>query len=318
MATTFNHRFIGIDVSKTELVICADSALKPYAIENSPSAIKCWLSQLPEGPWAIALEATSSYHIEFVCQAHRQKHTVYLLDGFRLNRYRESIGNRAKTDASDAALLRRYLTREIDELRVWEPTPEGFEAINHLLRRRATLTQHQESIRQSTRDLRLPKPELEALWASFKQLILKVDQRIEKMMKTIGWEEERRRCAEIEGIGKLTSTAITVAWHRGHFRSADAFVSYLGMDVRVRDSGNQRGRRKLTKKGDPELRRLLYCAAMAAARSATWKPFYDACRSRGLSPIQTYVALGRKLLRIAFSLLKNETRYAPRVLENST
>ena len=38
----------------------------------------------------------------------------------------------------------------------------------------------------------------------------------------------------------------------------------MGLDVRVRDSGTFRGRRKLTKKGDPEVRRLLYNAAMAA------------------------------------------------------
>ena len=29
----------------------------------------------------------------------------------------------------------------------------------------------------------------------------------------------------------------------------------MGMDVRVRESGQWRGRRKLTKKGDPEIRR---------------------------------------------------------------
>ncbi|WP_355661033.1 transposase [Halomonas salifodinae] len=34
----------------------------------------------------------------------------------------------------------------------------------------------------------------------------------------------------------------------------------------MRDSGTQRGRRKLTKQGDPEVRRLLYNAAMAAIR----------------------------------------------------
>ena len=35
----------------------------------------------------------------------------------------------------------------------------------------------------------------------------------------------------------------------------------MGMDVRVRESGQWRGRRKLTKKGDPEIRRLLFNAA---------------------------------------------------------
>lgn len=41
---------------------------------------------------------------------------------------------------------------------------------------------------------------------------------------------------------------------RGRFKTSDAFIAFLGMDVRVRDSGGYRGRRKLTKAGDPELR----------------------------------------------------------------
>jgi transposase len=39
---------------------------------------------------------------------------------------------------------------------------------------------------------------------------------------------------------------------------ADACIAFLGLDVRVRDSGAWRGRRKLTKKGNPELRCLLF------------------------------------------------------------
>ncbi len=74
-----------------------------------------------------------------------------------------------------------------------------------------------------------------------------------------------------------------------------------------------RGRRKLTKKGRAELRRLLYMAAMAARRSETRRGFYDRHRARGLSTIQALVALARKLARVAFALLKNATEYQPRI-----
>ena len=36
---------------------------------------------------------------------------------------------------------------------------------------------------------------------------------------------------------------------------AEAFTAFMGMAVRVRESGQWRGRRKLTKKGDPEVRK---------------------------------------------------------------
>lgn len=68
-----------------------------------------------------------------------------------------------------------------------------------------------------------------------------------------------------------------------YFRNDDAFIAFMGMDVRVRDTGLYRGRRKLSKKGDPQLRRLLFNAAMQRRRNAHWEPYYLALRERGLS-----------------------------------
>jgi transposase len=104
-----------------------------------------------------------------------------------------------------------------------------------------------------------------------------------------------------------------MAFHRGQFRSSDAFVAFLGLDVRVRDSGRSVGKRKLTKQGSSELRRLLYTAAMAAKRSRTWEPFYQRCLDRGFKTTQALVALARKLVRVAFALMKNQSQYEPKI-----
>lgn len=50
------------------------------------------------------------------------------------------------------------------------------------------------------------------------------------------------------------------------FASADSFIAIMGIDARVRDSGKFRGRRKLTKKGESELHRLLFNAASQGRR----------------------------------------------------
>ena len=57
------------------------------------------------------------------------------------------------------------------------------------------------------------------------------------------------------------------------------------MDVRVRESGQWCGRCKLTKQGDPEVRRLLFNAAMQGRRNPLWEPYsFAKCRkSRFLS-----------------------------------
>ena len=87
------------------------------------------------------------------------------------------------------------------------------------------------------------------------------------------------------------------AFMRGHFANGDAFIAFLGMDLRAKDSGKKNGPRHLPKKGDTELRRLAHNAAMAACRSATWKPYYESYLARGLAKTQALVILARKLCR---------------------
>ena len=312
MAMQVQATWIGVDVAKDELVIASSRSGECLTVSNSKQAIGAYLKSL-SGPVAIAIEATNVYHLEFVEQAYRRGHTVHLIDGYRLKRYRESIGGRAKTDVSDAKLLLRYLTHEQEELRPWSPPPEGYHQVQGLLRRRAVLVQAQTTLRQSLQGM----PELRATTAALLRKMQQVDRLILKRLRDavarLGWMPDVRRCAAIEGIGPLSSIALAMLYRRGHFNSADAYIAFMGMDVRVRDSGQSQGRRKLTKKGDSELRRLLYMAAMTACRSSTWKPFYQRALARGLTRIQALVALARKLARIAFALFRNQSVYQPKV-----
>ena len=57
------------------------------------------------------------------------------------------------------------------------------------------------------------------------------------------------------------------------------------------------------------LPRLLHNAAMAARRSPVWAPVYERYRQRGLASTQVLVILARKLARIAFALMKNQSQY---------
>ncbi len=311
MAMHVTPLIIGIDVSLAELV-CSLNGANPETIGNDPKAIRVWLRGL-SGPACLAMEATGSFHLELATQAHRLGHRVYLIDGYRLNRYRESVGGRAKTDACDARLLARYLDREMDDLRPWCPPPKGYLTLQQLLRRRAVLVKARVAIQQSLRGLPMLKAALRALLRQFDRIDALIQKRLQHVLREAGWLAQARRCQGIEGIGPLTATALTMTFHRGKFRSSDAFIAFLGLDVRVRDSGTYRGRRRLTKKGDPELRRLLFLAAMQAKRQPAWASYYQRFIHRGLAPIQALNVLARKLARVACSLMTNQSDYVPRI-----
>ena len=82
-----------------------------------------------------------------------------------------------------------------------------------------------------------------------------------------------------------------------------------GLDPRPNDSGKKTGQRRLSKRGWPEIRRLLYAAAMSAARTKAWNGFYLAQRAKGLSTTAALIVLARKLLRVAFSLFKQQSDF---------
>lgn len=316
MATKVVPLLIGVDVAKATLAVARSDTDEVATLDNEDKAIRTWLKSV-SGPVCLAVEATNVFHLTLIERACAAGHAVYVVDGYRLKQYRESIGGRAKTDVTDARLLLRYLKNERDELRPWSPPPKGYAVVQRLLRRRALLVQTKTTLRQSLAGL----PELGAPTQALLRHIARMDalicQRLRKVLAALGWEQHARRCQAIEGVGPVTAAALTLIYHRGPFASADAFIAFMGMDVRVRDSGTFRGRRKLTKRGDPELRRLLYMAAMTARRSPTWQGFYQHALGRGLSSTQALVALARKLARIAFALLKNASEYQPKARQDA-
>lgn len=89
---------VGVDVAKDEIVVYRSDLQKTLKVANKRSTLKQWLKTLPMNS-AIALEATNIYHLDTTEMAHEMGHDVYVIDGSRLNKYRDSIGMRAKTDA---------------------------------------------------------------------------------------------------------------------------------------------------------------------------------------------------------------------------
>lgn len=313
MAKPVEPTAVGIDVSKDTLVIARHNQASLEEIPNQPRAIKSWLSSLPPRS-RIALEATGIYHRRVVELAHAMGHHLYLLDGFKLNRYRDSVGSRAKTDAEDARLIRRYLLNEEQDLQPWTPPPPEYHRLLGLLTRRAALVQARVALSQSLKGMVELNSLRKRLEAQLKKLEQVIEQRLRQTLKDSGWTPEAKLCQSITGVGELTATLLATLYHRGEFASGDAFIAYLGLDVRIRDSGKQAGRRKLTKKGCPEARRLLYTAAMTARRYGNWKTLYEGYLARGLKTTEALVILARKIARIAFALMKRGTTYQPEIL----
>lgn len=303
---------VGVDVAKAEIVVYRSDLQQIEIVANERSSLRKWLKKLPAHT-AIGLEATGIYHLDTTELAHDMGHDVYVIDGSRVSKYRESLGIRAKTDASDAHLLARYLTKESDTLRIWSPPPRAYTQLKSLLLRRAKLIQCRVKMKQSWE----AESQMEEAFDEFLAAIDHFEKAIQTTLKALaeeaGIQEQVKRCQAVEGVGVLTGTAMATAFIRGDFANSDAFIAFLGLDLRVRQSGQKDQERRLSKRGDSEWRRLLHNSSMAASRSKTWKPFYESYLARGFKATQALVILARKLARVMFSLMKNETKYTPKI-----
>jgi transposase len=312
-----SQAFIGIDVSQRTLDIARSDEAQVLKIDYTEKAVRRWLKGLST-PCCIGVESTGTLHRLIVRLALMAGHCVYVLNARDLSHYAQSLGRRAKSDRLDALLIARYLAREHEDLHPYR-LPSALQAkLDELIARRRAVVMSVAALRQSFKSC---KTRLSAWGRSERALDSLVKQIDQQMKQAVAADPQLRehatRLRTLAGFGPLLSQVFAHALTRHDFLSADAFIAYIGYDPRPRDSGQQRGRRFLSKRGPAELRRLLYTAAMAAARTQLWKPIYRRYRDRGLASTAALVILARKLARVAFSIVKRGVEFDPKLIQNA-
>jgi len=303
---------IGVDVAKDAVVVaCAVQSFAVHSVANQHEALLAWLNSLPAGS-RIGLESTGGYHELLADLAHRQGYAVFLLNPMDTRHYAKAMGNRAKTDRVDAELIARLIAQEHTRLRPYAPPTANQRKLDHLIRRRAKIVRIKSTLKLTMLNLGGFAPELKSVLCKLDALIAKIDVTMATIAaRSLQHKEAQQRLQTIVGVGPLVGMALTNTLGRIPFRNADAFVAFTGFDPRANDSGHKAGRRRLSKRGPGELRRLLFNAAMSAVKTKVWKPIYEYYRSKGLSTTATLVIIARKIARTAWSIHHYHSTFNP-------
>lgn len=303
---------LGADVdSRYIMVACAAGSFRPYRIANDRKAILAWIKGVPRGS-RLAMESTGSYHELLADLAHQARLQVFILNARDVRKYATSVGRRGKTDRLDAEVIARFIAREHTGLHAYVAPTKAQRTLAQLMRRRAKLVQTKDSVRQSLRGV-------PALQAQMQQLVEQLSRAIEQlerlMQSTLQQMPAARAAAElietIPGYGTLTSTCLGQRFTRLPYASGDSVVAATGLDPRPDDSGQRYGRRRLSKCGPAEERRLLFNCARSASQTQLWRPYYEAQLAKGLSSTAATVILARKMLRVAFAVYKHGQPFNP-------
>lgn len=301
---------IGVDVAKeTVVVACARGSFACKQIANRRAELKAWLQTLPAGS-RIGLESTGEHHELLAQLASARGLSVFVLNPRDLRHYARAVGMRGKTDRVDAQLIARYIARENSRLMPWvAPTAEQRQ-IDRLLKRRAHISRSRAALCQSLKNEKGLACELATLKRQFDVVLAKVDAKLAKLVAASPRRETTcQQLSSIYGFGPLLGSYLATLFERVSFRNINAFVAFTGYDPRPNDSGQRIGRRRLSKRGPAELRRLLFLAAMNWSKSKQGRPLYEHYRQGGLSTTAALVVLARKLARIAYTLHKHGTTF---------
>lgn len=300
------------DVSKRELVIAVyPDEVGVKRIANQDAAISAWLDTLPAGS-VIGMEATGTYHRRLADLAYERGLLVYVVNPRDVYYYARGMGARGKTDPSDAKLLARYVAHERAHLHPYVPPTALCERLTTLLERRAVLVRTRQALTQSLADLPALAGEKRNLFEAVAALLCGIDRELAALTSSDASTAKLvTRLKTISGVGPLVASLLCALFKRFAFRHADALIAYLGLDPRPDESGQHRGRRRLSKRGHPEWRRLLVAAAMSAARTKAWRDYVNLQRAKALPATAVHVILARKMLRTAFAMFKNGQEFIP-------
>lgn len=294
---------IGVDVSKDTLDYCTRDG-SPAKLKNSPQPVKRFLDMLAAGT-ILAMEATGRFHRLLADTAYEMGFTVIVLNPKDVSRYAKSVSPRATTDPISARIIAEFAS--VRKHRTYNPAPPFAEKLKNLVRTRAGLVKERVAINNRAREHRDIASYLRAAAASIKASIKQLDCQIIKVVQSL---PEYQLLKPVPGFGDLTIAYMIALLASGEFRRSDSFVAFIGLDLRVRESGKHKGKRKLSKRGDPEARRLLYMAALTASQQpgpfATLREHY---LKLGFSKTEAAVFIARKLARLAWAIYTKHQPY---------
>ena len=306
--------YIGIDVAKDELVVCLvkpEGETQETTVSNNKSGIRKlqrWLKKAGAKMGHVCLEATGIYGDEVAEILHERGYTVSVVNPARIKAYGESKGQRNKTDEMDATLIADYC-RTQSPLPWLPPLPE-VKQLRLLVRHLSSLKEERQRVRnrRSTLSEKAIVKQLNAQIALLEKQIKQSEQMIrDHVNKYPDLKHQRDLLQTIPGIGHLT--AVILLAELGDIQRFDnvrEVVAFVGLNPRTYQSGKKRVQTGISRMGRAALRAALYMPAMSARRSnPVLTVFADRLQANGLKGKQVIVAVMRKLIHLAYGILKS-------------
>lgn len=312
--------FLGIDVAKHKLdvVLLAADGKRHKIFDNTESgfaALADWLGADAACVHA-CMEATGGFGDELALFLHEREIAVSIVNPLQIKAFGQSELVRTKTDKVDAGVIARFCRSQSPAL--WQPPSAHVRELRALVRRCAALkemrVQELQRQAQGTASARVG--------ASLARMLAWLDEEIKAVNDAIAALirqdeaicEDHALLVSIPGLA-APSAAILLA-EIPDFRAFShnkQITAFVGLDPRDHQSGSSiHHRTHISRVGNARVRAVLYMCALSARRhNPVLKAFADRLKENGKAPKAILVAVARKLLVIAYGVLKTRKPFQP-------
>ena len=299
--------YVGIDVSKAELVVAMRPSGERTTLSNDRAGIKRLVARLSElKPRLVVVEATGGLQRQVVAGL-----WMAAVNPSWVRNFAKGRGVRAKTDRKDAELLALFAERERPEVR--PPADAETQALQELVMRREQLVEMSVAEKQRLhRASGTMRKELRHHIAYLEGRIKELEQDIDKTVRrSDGWRRKSEIVRSVTGFGPHFSAMVLAKVPELGTLNRKQIGALIGVAPMPDDSGSRHGRRAIAG-GRFEVRNKLYMCAMVAARSnPVLKQFYERLVARGKPKKLALAAVMRKLIVILNAMIKTNSLWRP-------
>ena len=319
---------IGIDISKLKFDLCLlrdNGKLKHKVFANTPSGflqLSAWLSKQRVELAHACMEATGTYGEALALYLFDAGHRVSIINPAVIKAYAQSQLSRTKTDKVDATLIARFCLERKPP--AWSPLPREVRDLQSLVRRLESLLEmHQMEVNrlEAGTSAQLVRDSLTEHIAFLTEEIKRTEKLIRNHIdQHPALKEQRELLITIPGIGDTTAAKLLAEMLDVKlYKSARQLAAFAGLTPRLHESGSSIKRKaRLSKTGAPRLRKALYFPAIAAIKHNPYiKALSVRLRERGLCPMQIIAAAMRKMVHLAYGVLKSGKPFDPSMVKTA-
>jgi len=321
--------FVGVDIAATTAAVSIQRAGAPasrsFTIDQTPEGHTKLMHQLQATGHVpsrilVVMEATGSYWISLATHLVHEGFVVSVINPAQAHYFAKALLKRAKTDAIDAQTLAQLAM--VLQPEPWRPPPPIYHALQQRLAQRDDLLNLRQQVDNQLHALRqhpevIPevRARMEHLLVIFETQLAEVEAEITAALRQdSAWAAAAQRLQSIIGVGWVTAAWTLVSTL--NFTTCDtveALTAYAGLAPMPRQSGTSVWYRPaIGHTGNSRLRTALYMATLSAVQhNPIIKTFYGRLRAAGKPEKVARCAAARKLLHIAWALVKKDQAFDP-------